>query len=132
MCCDHQSSNAMNWFMPVIATITLLVMCCPTEAARTRRLSAAQIRQIQERVKYMQQEMVRYQTEMATKEREFYLSFDQNGNGHLEGGEKARYDKHWRAIQTGKEANPLTTVAPIGKGPKDWKSPAATTSQSKK
>ena len=80
----------------------------------------------------MQQEMVRYQTEVATKEREFYLSFDQNGNGHLEGGEKARYDKHMHAVQTGKEPNPLTTIAPVGKGPKDWKGPTTATSQTTK
>jgi hypothetical protein len=87
---------------------------------------------MQERAKYMQQEMVRYQTEVVAKEREFYLSFDQNGNGHLEGGEKARYDKHMHAIQTGKEPNPLATIAPVGKGPKDWKGPTTNTFQSTK
>jgi hypothetical protein len=114
------------------AVIIMVAMCCPAEAARPRRPSAAQIKQMQERAKYMQQEMVRYQTEVAAKEREFYLSFDQNGNGHLEGGEKARYDKHMHAVQTGKEPNPLATIAPVGKGPKDWKGPTTATSQSTK
>ena len=114
----------------VASLIVVLAVCWPAEAARPRRPSAAQIKKMQEQAKYMQQEMVRYQTEVAAKEREFYLSFDQNGNGHLEGGEKARYDKHMHAVQTGKEPNPLAAIAPIGKGPKDWKGPGASTSQS--
>jgi hypothetical protein len=85
---------------------------------------------MQERARYMQQEMIRYQNEVAAKEREVYLSFDQNGNQHLEGGEKARYDKYMHAVEKGTEPNPLATILPIGKGPKD--STAATGSQSKK
>jgi hypothetical protein len=116
----------------VSAVVFGVAICCPAEAARPRRPSAAQIKQMQEQAKYMQQEVIRYQTEVAAKEREFYLSFDQNGNGHLEGGEKARYDKHLHAVQTGKEPNPLATVAPVGKGPKDGKGSATTPSQSQK
>ena len=111
----------MNRQTTATAVFIAFAMCCPAEAARPRRPSAAQIKKMQEQVRYMQQEMVRYQTEVAAKEREFYLSFDENGNGHLEGGEKARFDKHRHAVQMGKEPNPLATIAPPGKGPKDLK-----------
>jgi len=89
------------------------------EAARPRRPSSAQIKQMQEQAKYMQQDTLRYQTEVAAKLREIYLSFDRNGNQHLEGGEKARYDSYMHAVAKGTEPNPLATIAPIGKGPKD-------------
>ena len=58
---------------------------------------------------------------MAAKTQEIQKSFDDNGNGHLEGAEKARFDKHMRAIQNGKEPNPFATIAPVGQGkrPKD-------------
>ena len=91
------------------------------EAARPRRPSAAQIKQMQDQMKYMQQEVIRYQTEVAAKQREIYTSFDENGNGHLEGGEKARFDKYMHAVQKGTEPNPLANIAPVGKGPKDAK-----------
>lgn len=122
----------MRRIAPIVVFLFLATLCCSAEAARPRRPSAAQIKKMQEQAKYMQQEMIRYQTEVAAKEREFYLSFDQNGNGHLEGGEKARYDKHMHAVQTGKEPNPLATIAPVGKGPKEWKGSATAASPSEK
>lgn len=90
-----------------------------SQAARPRRPSAAQIKKMKEELEYRQKEMVRVQQEVAAKEREFYLSFDENGNGHLEGAEKAKYDKQLHAIQTGKAANPLATILPPGQGPRD-------------
>jgi hypothetical protein len=110
----------------VFCLLIALLLCwvtCPEvgEAARPRRPSAAQIKQKQEQMKYLQQEMIRYQTEVAAKEREVFKSFDENGNGHLEGGEKARFDKYMHAVQKGTEPNPLATITPIGKGPKDSK-----------
>jgi len=117
----------MNRLIEVSVVAIVIAMCCPAEAGRPRRSSGPSAAQI----KYMQQEMIRYQTEVASKEREFYLSFDQNGNGHLEGGEKARYDKHMHAIQMGNEPNPLATIAPLGKGPKDWKGPSASSQSNK-
>jgi hypothetical protein len=128
----HPPYDAMKRLLIAATVIFGVAVCCTAEAARPRRPSAAQIKQMQERAKYMQQEVIRYQTEIAAKEREFYLSFDQNGNGHLEGGEKARYDTHLHAIQTGKEPNPTASIAPVGKGPKDWKGSTATPYQSKK
>jgi len=88
------------------------------EAARPRRLSAAQIKKNQEQVAFMQLEMMRYQSEMTAKQQEVYRSFDENGNGHLEGGEKARFDKRMHAIQTGAEPNPFAFIVPVGKGPR--------------
>ena len=87
-------------------------------AARPRRPSAAQIKKMQEQVAFMQLEMMRYQSELAAKQQELYQSFDQDGDGQLTGGEKARYDKHLHAIQKGTAANPFAMIAPVGKGPR--------------
>ena len=73
----------------VIAFLVAVAVCGPAEAARPRRPSAAQVKKMQDQAKYMQQEVLRYQSEMAAKEREFYLSFDENRNGRLEGGRKS-------------------------------------------
>ncbi|MEI6241552.1 MAG: hypothetical protein WCR51_14295 [Planctomycetia bacterium] len=89
------------------------------EAARPRRPSAAQVKKMKEELEYRQKEMLRVQQEIAAKERELYLSFDENGNGKLEGAEKAKYDKQLHAIKTGKAPNPLSTIAPPGQGPRD-------------
>jgi len=59
------------------------------EAARPRRPSAAQIQKMKEEMQYRQHEVQRVQQEIAAEERKLYLSFDNNGNGHLEGAEKA-------------------------------------------
>jgi len=60
----------MNRLITGSHTVIIMgAMCCPTEPARPRRPSAAQIKQMQERSTYIQQEMVRYQTEAAAKER---------------------------------------------------------------
>ena len=93
----------------------------PAEAARPRRPSTAQIQKMKEEMLYRQQELIRVQQEVAAEERKLYLSFDENGNGHLEGAEKAKYDKQLHAIKTGKAPNPLSTIAPPGKGPRDSK-----------
>ena len=95
-----------------------LLLCHDAEAARPRRPSAAQIKKMQEQVAFMQLEMARYQSEMAAKQQELQKSFDENGNGQLEGVEKARFAKHMHAIQTGKEPNPFAMIAPVGKGPR--------------
>ena len=91
----------------------------PAEAARPRGPSAAQIKKMREEMEYRQQEVLRVQQEVAAKERELYLSFDENGNGRLEGAEKAKYDKQLHAIRTGKAPNPLATILPPGRGPRD-------------
>jgi hypothetical protein len=93
--------------------------CLSAEAARPRRPSAAQIKKMQEELAYRQREVLRVQQEIATKERELYLSFDENGNGKLEGAEKAKYNKQLHAIKTGKAPNPLSTITPPGQGPRD-------------
>lgn len=110
---------ALLWFLGVALA---------SEAhARPRRPSAAQIKKAQEQAQYMQQEMMRYQWEVAAKEREVYLSFDDNGNGRLESGEKSRFNSYMHAVKQGKKPNPLDLIAPIGKGPKDWTPPATGT-----
>jgi|694.fasta_scaffold42908_6 hypothetical protein len=92
----------------------------PAEAARPRRgPSPEQIKKLKEEMEYRQKEVLRVQQEVAAKERELYLSFDENGNGKLEGAEKAKYDKQLHAIKTGKAPNPLSTITPPGQGPRD-------------
>jgi hypothetical protein len=96
------------------------VSCIPAEAARPRRgPSPEQIKKIKEEMAYRQQEILRVQQEVAAKERELYLSFDENGNGKLEGAEQAKYNKQLHAIKTGKAPNPLSTITPPGQGPRD-------------
>ena len=108
-----------------LALLSFLMAASPADAfARPRRPSAAQIKKMQEQAQYMQQEMMRYQWEVAAKEREVYLSFDENGNGRLEGGEQSRFKSYMHAVKQGKKPNPLDLIAPIGKGPKDWTPPA--------
>jgi len=98
----------------------ICVSCGPAEAARPRRgPSPAQIKKMKEEMEYRQKEVLRVQQEVAAKEREVYLSFDENGNGRLEGAEKAKYDKQLHAIRTGKAPNPLATILPPGRGPRD-------------
>jgi hypothetical protein len=105
---------------------TFLLAASPEAFARPRRPSAAQMKQMKEQAGHLQREMVRHQMEIAAKEREVYLSFDQNGNGRLEGGVKARYDSSTHAVKQGKKPNPLESIAPRGKGPKDWTPGGAT------
>jgi hypothetical protein len=88
------------------------------EAWQRRGPSPAQIKQMKEELAYRQREMDRVQKEVAAKEREFYLSFDENGNGKLEGGEKARFQKELHAIRKGKAPNPLADIVPPGQGPR--------------
>lgn len=95
------------------------VYCLSAEAARPRRPSPAQIKKMKEEMEYRQKEVLRVQQEVAAKERELYLSFDENGNGTLEGAEKAKYTKQVHAIKTGKAPNPLSTILPPGQGPRD-------------
>lgn len=98
----------------------ICIACIPAEAARPRRgPSPAQIKKMKEEMEYRQKEVLRVQQEVAAKERELYLSFDENGNGKLEGAEKAKYNKQLHAIKTGKAPNPLATIVPPGQGPRD-------------
>lgn len=87
-------------------------------AAPSRSSRAAQIKARQEQAAYMQLEMVRYQSDMARINQEIYQSFDEDGDGTLKGPEKAKYDKHMRAIQSGKEPNPFAAILPVGQGPR--------------
>jgi len=103
----------------VILAGAFFMACLPAEAARPRRPSPAQIKKMKEEMEYRQKEVLRVQQEVAAKERELYLSFDENGNGKLEGAEKAKYNKQLHAINTGKAPNPLSTIVPPGQGPRD-------------
>lgn len=68
-----------------------------------------------------------YQADVLAKQREIFQSYDENGNGHLEGAEKSKYDAHMRHIQTGKAPNPFTA---LGVGHPD--DPAKSSSSAKK
>ena len=119
----HQRLRNCEAFIRLTAVLVIALACgildCTAEAApRARRPSAAQTKKMKEQMQYAQQEMMRYQTAVMAKEREVYLSYDENGNGHLEGAEKAKYDKFVHAAQTGKVPNPLATIVPLGQGPK--------------
>jgi len=106
--------------LAILLTGVLAAGHATAEAARPRRgPSPEQVKKLKAELEYRQKEMLRVQQEIAAKERELYLSFDENGNGKLEGAEKAKYDKQLHAIKTGKAANPLSTIAPPGQGPRD-------------
>lgn len=90
--------------------------CHPAIAARPRRPSAAQIKKLQQQMEYVQAEMMRYRNEMAMKEKEIFTSHDENGNGKLEGAEKAKFNKYMGEVRSGKVANPFSAIAPPGKG----------------
>ena len=55
-----------------------------------------------------------YQADVVAKQQEIFNSFDEDGDGQLEGGEKARFDKHMHDIQTGKVPNPFAALAAPG------------------
>lgn len=83
---------------PLVAVLAgvMVVACIPAEAARPRRgPSPEQIKKMKEEIEYRQKEVLRVQQEVAAKERELYLSFDENGNGKL--GRKPG-DTGWRRI----------------------------------
>jgi hypothetical protein len=100
--------------------VAAVLAACSVADARPRRRgpSPDQIKAMQSQMSYMQLKMIRYQAEIAQKNQEIYKSFDQDGDGMLQGGEKARYDRHLHAIQTGKAPNPFATIQPVGKGPR--------------
>ena len=52
-----------------------------------------------------------YQSDVLAKQQELFASFDENGNGHLEGPEKSKFDKLMNDIQSGKAPNPFAVLA---------------------
>jgi len=108
----------MQRFFVVFMAAWAVVVCERSAEARPRRPSAAQIKKMQEELQYRQQEMLRYQNAVAAKEREVYLSYDENGNDKLEGAELAKYRKYTTAVQNGKEPNPLASIPLPGQGPR--------------
>lgn len=102
----------------LIAVVIVGVWCHPAAASRPRRPSASQIKKMREQMEYVQAEMMRYRNEMATKEKEIFTSYDENGNGKLEGAEKAKYNKYLGEVKSGKAPNPFSGILPPGKGPK--------------
>jgi hypothetical protein len=113
------SSQSLRAALATVACLSVAAVVAPEAQARPRRPNTAQIKKAQEQMKFLQQDAVRYQREVAAKEREIFMSFDTNNNGHLEGGEKARYDKYIHAVKQGRELSPFAGIAPVGKGPKD-------------
>lgn len=51
-----------------------------------------------------------YQSGVVAKQQELFNSFDENGNGHLEGAEKSKFDKLMHDIQSGKAPNPFAAA----------------------
>lgn len=51
-----------------------------------------------------------YQSDVLAKQQEIFRSFDENGNGHLEGAEKSKFDQHMHHIQTGAAPNPFVAL----------------------
>jgi hypothetical protein len=107
-----------GFWLASLAFLALVVPGQPADAARPRGPSAAQMKKMQEQMQYARQELLRYQNETAAKEREVYLSCDENGNDKLEGSEKAKYDKYCNEVRKGKVSNPFAGIAPPGQGPK--------------
>lgn len=52
-----------------------------------------------------------YKTDVMAKQQEILKSFDENGNGHLEGPEKSKFDKYMNDVQSGKAPNPFAALA---------------------
>lgn len=52
-----------------------------------------------------------YKTDVVAKQQEIFNSYDENGNGHLEGAEKSKFDKFMNDIQSGKAPNPFAVLA---------------------
>jgi hypothetical protein len=103
----------------ICALVAALVLSLSATAeARPRRPSAAQIKKVKENMAYAQLEMLRVQGEVAAKQQEAYLSFDADGDKHLRGIEKAKYDKFWDDVKRGKAASPYAMILPPGPGPK--------------
>jgi len=76
---------------------------------------------MKEEMAYRQKEILRVQSEVATKERELFSQFDVDGNGRLFGVERSLYDKRVEEIRTGRAPNPLADIVPLGRGPRDSK-----------
>lgn len=113
------SSQSLKTALATFTCLVVVAVPSPEAHARPRRPSSAQVKKAQEQMKFLQQDAVRYQREVAAKEREIFTSFDTNNNGHLEGAEKARYDKYIHAVKQGRELSPFAGIAPVGKGPKE-------------
>lgn len=107
-----------RWATPCCLVMALAQGVVAEGAQRRRGPSPAQIKAMQETMAYQQLEAVRVQAEIAQKQDEIYKSFDQDGDGKLTGGEKARYEKHMHDIENGKVPSPFATIQPVGKGPK--------------
>lgn len=108
----------MSHFQIAVVAAGFVLICGSPAEARPRRPSAAQIKKVQEEMQYRYAEMTRYQNQVAEKEKEIYLSYDENGNGKLEAAELAKYRKYTTAVQNGKEPNPLASIPLPGQGPR--------------
>jgi hypothetical protein len=107
----------------LIVVVTCGAMFAPSVEAFQRGGNSAQrqrqmqaMKQMQAQAKAYQEDVVRFQREMAAKNEEIAKRFDENGDGKLVGAEKAKYDKYMRGVQSGKEANPFADIKPAGHG----------------
>lgn len=106
----------------VLCALSIVVglAAAPAEA-RPRRPSQQQIKKMKEQMEWMQTEMQRVQKETAVVQQKIFARFDENGNGKLEGAEKAKFNKYMSDVQKGKEPSPFAEVVPPGQGPKPTK-----------
>ena len=59
----------------------------------------------------LKKQSAHYNAAVLAKQQELFASFDENGNGHLEGPEKSKFDKLMNDIQSGKAPNPFAVLA---------------------
>ena len=59
----------------------------------------------------LKKQSAHYNAAVLAKQQELVASFDENGNGHLEGAEKSKFDKLMHDIQSGKAPNPFAALA---------------------
>lgn len=52
-----------------------------------------------------------FKSDVVAKQQELFRAYDENGNGHLEGPEKSKFDKLMNDIQSGKAPNPFAVLA---------------------
>ena len=120
--------------VPCLCGMAFVLVSVTAEAKsqqKRRGPSPEQIKKMKEEMAYRQREYQRVQTETAAKYQELFKQFDENGDGRLFGAERSKYDKHLQEIRDGKVPNPLATITPLGKGPRDPKAAAAASTPKK-
>jgi hypothetical protein len=100
----------------LVAALVGLMLLPPEAEANQRRRQRESMQKAQAQMKAYQEDVLRYQREMAAKNEEIMKRFDENGDGKLLGPEKSKYDKYMYDVQKGKEQNPFADIKPPGQG----------------